>query len=170
MSHYTLTVSQVQNLRCLSVKKLVTRKNASLIAAVGVLVIVVFIAWKLMSSTPLIVVEGISMLPTLYTGDIVVVYKPSPEEIKTGDIIVYKSPIHNKLVIHRVIKIVKCETGYCYITKGDNNLRADNEIGLQPRHGIDYEHIVGVVLGIRVGNMTSPIRIPYLGLLTILFR
>ncbi len=150
--------------------KLMTRKNASLIATVGTLFVIVLAAWKLMSSTPLIVVEGVSMLPTLYTGDIVVVYKPSPEEIKTGDIVVYKSPIHNKLVIHRIIKIVKCESGYCFITKGDNNLRADNEIGLQPSYGIDYEHIVGVVLGIRVGDATAPIRIPYLGLLTILFR
>ncbi len=151
-------------------EKLITKKNASLIAAVGTLFVIVLAAWKLMSSTPLIVVEGVSMLPTLYTGDIVVVYKPSPEEIRIGDIIVYKSPMHNKLVIHRIIKIVKCESGYCFITKGDNNLRADNEIGLQPSYGIDYEHIVGVVLGIRVGDSTAPIRIPYLGLLTILFR
>lgn len=146
-----------------------SRRNMILFALTIVgLIVAVLLFQRYVSTTPLIVVEGASMLPTLYTGDIVIVYKPSPEDIKTGDIIVYKSS--DRLVIHRVIEVVKCGNDYCYITKGDNNPIADNIMGLQPSHGVSYDNVIGVVIGIRFGNMSAPLRIPYLGLLTIIIH
>lgn len=126
-------------------------------------------------STPFVVVEGYSMLPTLYNGDIVIVYKPSPYDIKIGDILVYHS-LRGELVIHRVIKINSgpgCKP-LCYVTKGDNNPVDDVALMLQPRLGISYDEVVGVVyqidLDINGKNVVAPLRIPYLGLLSFIAR
>ncbi|HIQ23939.1 MAG TPA: signal peptidase I [Pyrodictium delaneyi] len=130
---------------------------------------------KLGISTPLVVVEGYSMLPTLYNGDIVIVYKPSPYDIKVGDILVYHS-LRGELVIHRVIKINSgpgCKP-LCYVTKGDNNPVDDVALMLQPHLGISYDEVVGIVyqidLDINGKNIVAPFRIPYLGLLSFIAR
>ncbi|KSW11931.1 hypothetical protein CF15_03820 [Pyrodictium occultum] len=122
-------------------------------------------------SSPFVVVEGYSMLPTLYNGDIVVIHKPPPTDIKIGDIIVYHS-LRGELVIHRVVKIEKgpgCRP-LCYITKGDNNPVDDATMGLQPWTGVSYSDVVGVVcqvsLNIDGRRVSAPLRIPYLGLLS----
>ncbi len=130
------------------------------------------------TSTPLVVVSGNSMLPTLYHGDIVIIYKPSPWQIKEGDIIVYKST-RGELVIHRVVRVSessftgKCQP-VCYITKGDNNRLEDPWIGLQPQSGVSYSDVLGEVLTIRVSigyfHVNAPLRIPYLGLLSFLLK
>ncbi len=126
-------------------------------------------------SSPIVVVKGTSMLPTLYYGDLVIVHKVPPDKIHVGDIIVYKSEYHGELVIHRVIKIVKgpqCKP-LCYVTKGDNNLVSDAGF-LEPTYGISYDKVIGVVysINIKVGEIEvkAPLRIPYLGLLVLLIR
>ncbi len=126
-------------------------------------------------SSPIVVVKGTSMLPTLYYGDLVIVHKVPPDKIHVGDIIVYKSEYHGELVIHRVIKIVKgpqCKP-LCYVTKGDNNLVSDAGF-LEPAYGISYDKVIGVVysIHIKVGEIEvkAPLRIPYLGLLVLLIR
>ena len=62
--------------------------------------------------------RGISMMPAIEAGDIVIV-DTQPEKISIGDVIVYR--YGDLLVGHRVIGIVK----EGYITKGDNNLYTD---------------------------------------------
>jgi signal peptidase len=126
-------------------------------------------------SSPFVVVEGTSMLPTLYNGDIVLIYKPPPDKIKIGDIVVYES-LRGNLVIHRVIKInygPGCNP-VCFVTKGDNNYQADNVLGLEPKQGISYDRILGVVFSIHAKingkEYAAPLRIPYLGLITIYIR
>ena len=126
-------------------------------------------------ASPIVVVKGTSMLPTLYYGDLVIVHKVPPDKIHVGDIIVYKSEYRGELVIHRVIKIVKgpqCKP-LCYITKGDNNIASDAGF-LEPMYGISYDKVIGVVysIHIQVGGMDTqaPLRIPYLGLLVLLVR
>ena len=149
-------------------------RRAGMLAAVIIAVVAVIIAVKSYGrlATPLVVVEGNSMLPTLYSGDLVVIYKPQPQDIRVGDIVVYRSPLTGRLVIHRVIEINECDGSYCYITKGDNNLHPDNSpmLALEPSTGIPYEDVVGVVIGIRRGGSTAPLRIPYLGILTMIAR
>ncbi|MEM0025067.1 MAG: signal peptidase I [Zestosphaera sp.] len=98
----------------------------------------------------LAVVEGKSMEPLLWTGDVVVVYKSS--EIRVGDVVIYES--RGSYVIHRVIEV----RSNCYLIKGDNNPIPD---GCIPK-----ELIAGKVLSI--GN--SVIKIPGVGYLTLLMR
>jgi len=130
---------------------------------------------KLDITSPFVVVEGYSMLPTLYNGDIVIVHKPSPYDIKVGDILVYQS-LRGELVIHRVVRI---NTGpgckpLCYVTKGDNNPVDDVALMLQPRLGVSYDEVVGVVYQLNIDvngrHVAAPLRIPYLGLLSFITR
>jgi signal peptidase I len=54
-------------------------------------------------------------------GDIMVLYKPNPKDIRIGDTIVYMADRPDP-IIHRVIKIVISDDGsYVYATKGDHN-------------------------------------------------
>jgi len=125
--------------------------------------------------SPFVVVEGTSMLPTLYNGDIVLIHKPPPDKIRVGDIIVYES-LKGNLIIHRVVKINRMPgcNPVCFVTKGDNNYLPDNMLGLQPEHGVSYDQIIGVVvsLHVKIGGReyAAPIRIPYLGLITLYIR
>ena len=62
-------------------------------------------------------VVGISMLPTLWPGDIVSVHGHPAEEVKPGDIVVFR---HGKrLVTHRVIQRTSCQKSIQWITRGD---------------------------------------------------
>jgi len=63
--------------------------------------------------------RGISMLPAIHPGDVVII-DTKPDSIQIGDVIIYK--YGDKLIGHRVIAIV--QEGY--ITKGDNNPYPDN--------------------------------------------
>ncbi len=126
-------------------------------------------------SSPIVVVKGTSMLPTLYYGDLVIVHRVPPDKIHVGDIIVYRSEYRGELVIHRVIKIVhapQCKP-LCYITKGDNNLVSDAGF-LEPSYGISYSKVIGVVYTVHFKangrEIKAPLRIPYIGLLVLLTR
>lgn len=67
--------------------------------------------------------HGYSMFPTLKAGDIGFVENCAPENLKTGDIVVFKA--HGKLIAHRLISIIKHENIISYVAKGDKNLHAD---------------------------------------------
>jgi signal peptidase len=75
-------------------------------------------------------VDGVSMLPTLEEGDLVVIANVPYSSIQTGDIIVYGGPCSQVFydgqaapVIHRVVQII----GGGFITKGDNNGYTDQQ-------------------------------------------
>jgi signal peptidase len=113
-------------------------------------------------------VEGRSMEPLLHTGDLVILVKR--DRVNVGDIIVYSSG--SKYIIHRVVAVYEVNGYYCYVTKGDNNIAPD--VG-DPRRcppgpfgvsGVPEDSVVGVVL--TVGG--RPIKIPYIGGITLLFR
>ncbi len=53
-------------------------------------------------------------------GDIMVLYGKKPENIKTGDILVFQSSLRPDPIIHRVIEI-KHDGEYQFTTKGDHN-------------------------------------------------
>jgi ATP-binding cassette subfamily B protein len=71
--------------------------------------------------------QGYSMYPTLRPGDIGIVEKWNTDELKIGDIIVFKA--NNKLVAHRLIKIIFRNDIRLYIAKGDKNNYFDEAFG-----------------------------------------
>jgi len=67
--------------------------------------------------------KGNSMYPTLKAGDVGLVEKCSIEDLKVGDILVYKT--NNTLVGHRLVDISIANTEYILTTKGDKCYKSD---------------------------------------------
>lgn len=87
-------------------------------------------------------------------GDIMVLYGEKPKDIKTGNVIVYKTDSSGNPIIHRVFDKWAESGTYYFKTKGDNNK------GLLPfENRIPENQIQG----------TAILRIPYLGWIKILF-
>jgi len=69
-------------------------------------------------------VSGVSMLPTLQSGDVTVVFEDYPfSRLRVGDVVIMNSE-KGYNVIHR---IVRRHRGGRWITKGDNNRYEDRE-------------------------------------------
>jgi signal peptidase I len=103
------------------------------------------------------------MSPTLLEGDIVAYTPIKIEDVKIGDIVVFKSYIHwpdEKIVVHRVSEIKKDSKGNLILeTKGDKNIFTD-QAGLHvPEPYIRGDHLIGKVLSI--GQL--PLKIPFVG-------
>lgn len=106
--------------------------NTILIPMIVVLVFIFVLTTVMKTHSPLAVVEIddtpwyiSSMYPTLYPGDLLLL--TSGEDLKVGDIIVYRNPYDkNKNIVHRIIDITVTSTGEKrYVTKGDHNLGPD---------------------------------------------
>lgn len=68
-----------------------------------------------------------SMEPTIKAGDSIIFTKAKYDDLKVGDIIIYKSKegdTKGLYIVHRIIE----QTDEGFITKGDNNQSADSEI------------------------------------------
>jgi signal peptidase len=145
--------------------------NRSDYVKLAIVIIIIVLAFNLKyiltiatgSETPIAVVKGYSMYPLLREGDLVFAYKPSPDKIHVGDIVIYRG-IRGELIIHRVIRIVKINNKYYYVTKGDNNPIPDYPEFQGP--GIPYIRIEGVI--VKIGD--SVLKIQYLGYLSIWFH
>ncbi|MDI9619949.1 MAG: signal peptidase I [Candidatus Nezhaarchaeota archaeon] len=106
------------------------------------------------TSTPISVVDGRSMEPTFYDGDIVLVVGVKPSELKVGDVIVYRAS--NGLIIHRIIGVAVEGGRLFFTTKGDNNPVPDP----MP---VPEDRVVGRVVGVilpRAGGLLDAL-IPY---------
>lgn len=111
------------------------------------------LAFVLKTKYPMASITSGSMWPALKTGDMVFIKGiENKDEIKVGDIIVYKNPLG--FTIHRVIEINE----NIIITKGDANNVSDAPV--------KFEEIIGKTLDFN----NKPIRIPYLGQISILFN
>ncbi len=146
------------------------------IAILVILVLNLFTPYITGAEAPMAVVSGTSMLPLFREGDIVLLYKPPPNEIRVGDVVVYKR-CGGGYIIHRVIDVVRIDDRYYYRTKGDNNPYDDSRLRQFYEYspiricsdirtpGIPYERIVGVA--VEVNGFTF--KIPYLGYLSLMF-
>lgn len=101
------------------------KSNLKMIAFFLVLALFVAFFIGLLPIKPVVVATG-SMEPTIQTGDIVLVCKADPENLKADDIIQYQKDSYT--VIHRIIECNEEEDGLTgFITKGDNNNAPDDE-------------------------------------------
>jgi signal peptidase I len=130
------------------------------------------------TSSPLVVVESESMLPTLEIGHLLVLQARAPDQIEVGNIIVFDASYHDKPIVHRIISIQNVTivpenitagtpaiTELRYYTKGDNNDVQD------PMYRV-YEDIIGVVVYAipYIGHITLFLHQPYgLAIVLILF-
>jgi signal peptidase I len=77
-------------------------------------------------------ISGNSMLPTLKSGEMAVVFKSYPfEKLRIGDVVIIESD-RGFSVIHR---IVRRNRGGTWVTQGDNNAREDRELLGQDNFG-----------------------------------
>ena len=77
---------------------------------------------------------GISMLPIIGDGTIIVVVPTKWEDLKESDIVVYRTPA-GKLVAHRLVSL----EGDHWIIKGDNNDLVDP-------YTVTRENLLGVAI------------------------
>lgn len=79
------------------------------------------------NTTPLIVLTD-SMYPTIQGGDLIIVNKEDPKNIKAGDVIAYFDPAATSgtaVVSHRVTDVTTADGQVAWKTKGDANTGAD---------------------------------------------
>jgi signal peptidase len=143
-----------------------TKREASLLLLfLTFIALAILLAFRPPHEVPAAIIKGRSMLPLLREGDLVFVVRCDPSDIRTGDIVIYRSKFENKLIIHRVIDIRYENNVYYFVTKGDNNFSPDIsefDFGL----GVNQNRIVGKVLSI--GNYV--VKIPYIGHLALMLR
>jgi len=106
----------------------------------------------------IVVVNGVSMNPTYYEGDLLVVQGiPDTSCIEVHDVIVFHDPYRwDLLIVHRVVDVRALNDQLIFWTQGDNNDYADP-------WQVQEEHIAGRVLQKipYVGSVVTAIRSPY---------
>ncbi|MEK7643423.1 MAG: signal peptidase I [Patescibacteria group bacterium] len=109
------------------------------------------LSWYLGTPYPIAAITSGSMWPALHTGDLVFIKAVSKENLKVGDVVVWKNDSGKGFVIHRVVRL-KDKT---FVTKGDANFIEDAPV--------KYEDLVGKTVQIFGRNA----RLPYFGLVTV---
>ncbi|TFG05225.1 MAG: signal peptidase I [Promethearchaeota archaeon] len=119
------------------------------------------------TDTPVTVVEGSSMEPTLYQGDLIFVGKPHDlgtiNNGTNGDILIYFSPLFKFLIIHRVIDKYYNDTDHKWYfnTQGDYDGHPDNQDAYGLGGGyLPEDYVKGIMIG----------RIPWIGNIGIFLR
>ena len=133
-----------------------------LISYVAIIVIGIILAQHMN-----VVVSG-SMEPVFYRGDVVVIEKTdflgineiNPNDLKIGDIVIYRATWFPEPVIHRIIATETDINGTpYYVTKGDNN-------PVQDPAPVYHDQVMAKV--ITLGN--TPFVIPKVGYITLWIR
>jgi len=114
---------------------------------------------------PIASITSSSMWPTLKQGDIVFIKGVSSrDEIKIGDIVVYKNPSPpvggsgqaQSFTIHRVVQL----NVNTFVTKGDANNVEDSPT--------TYDKLIGKAVD--WNSSSNPVRVPYLGTISQIFK
>ncbi len=102
---------------------------------------------------PFIVLSG-SMETDIRVGDLIITKKVDPTTLKIGDVIAFRDP-ENTVTTHRIIEEVTCQTGVCFITKGDNNSSQDQQL-------VELDDVEGIYIARipAVGNMLKSLSEP----------
>ncbi|MFC1914362.1 signal peptidase I [Chloroflexota bacterium] len=130
--------------------------------ALGLIIIVVACIIGFLSIrgvTPFMPISGTSMEPAFKAGDLILIERVSPSQIKEGDVIVYNvTPLVQDaynfppVIAHRVIRISTFDNSVAFRTKGDNT-------GEDP-------------ITVRAGDLRGKVsdQIPYLGFPLLFFQ
>lgn len=97
------------------------------------------------------VISG-SMEPSMHAGDVMITRPVAPEEVRVGDVVLFKPARGESLVAHRVVEITR-EPDLRFVTRGDANSGKDP-------NPVSTEELEGTLF----------LRIPYLYLLFTLIR
>lgn len=93
---------------------------------------------------------GLSMRPSIYGGEWIVVRRAGAEEIGMGDVVIYQSgPV---FVAHRVIRKRQQDDRICFTMKGDAHLAAEGEIAA--------EEVVAKVVAMKKADKTIDLSRP----------
>ena len=96
-------------------------------AAAGLVVALVAVYAALLAAgfKPVAVYSG-SMEPSLGVGSLALDRVVPARDVRVGDVITFNDPyMKNRLVTHRVVRILHTKTGLAYRTKGDANSHRD---------------------------------------------
>ncbi len=107
------------------------------------------LSWYLDTPYPMAAITSGSMWPVLKEGSLVFIQSVKKEDIKIGDIVVYRND--KGFTIHRVAELRENDL----ITKGDANFQKDAPT--------KYENVIGRALMI-FGRIAA---IPYLGMISV---
>jgi len=72
-------------------------------------------------------VRGRSMYPSIRNGDIVLVEKTDPASLRVGDVVVVRNGA-GTLLVHRIVRIVRCDGRRGCITRGDAGFHEDGDM------------------------------------------
>ena len=99
-----------------------------LLAAVGVLSILLWGATRLGYVQPLVVISG-SMEPGIMTGDLLLDVRTPTQDVEVGEVAAIFNPVTQNLVSHRVISIEKTgDSAWDIQMKGDANNSPDGGV------------------------------------------
>ena len=97
----------------------------SVIVLVIIVILAIWFALGIFPIKPIAIATG-SMSPQINIGDIAIIKKCGPNDVKVGDIIEYKMP--DFTVVHRIVEIKQENGKFYFATKGDNNSNRDKNL------------------------------------------
>lgn len=117
-----------QSIKLLDKEPKTIKRNSKFISFLGNTILIGFtIVFSLLVSGitdfVMISIGSNSMAPVINKGDAVLYKKVDSEEIKVGDVLVFR--YDGKIIVHRVIDIEEHNKEKVYYTKGDNNEHED---------------------------------------------
>ena len=107
-----------------------SKRQAKTLSKFIILVIIVYLStyaslyglkYVLNTDYPVVVVEGVSMETTYIQGDLLVLRGIPVQDIKLGDVVVYRRSVNSMLIVHRVVAIKTIGGELYFTTQGDNH-------------------------------------------------
>merc|ERR1711970_699592 len=148
------------------VKRMDKRQFLYQVLSFGMIVSSALMIWKgLMvvtgSESPIVVVLSGSMEPAFQRGDLLFLTNYEEEDIRVGEIVVFKIDGRDIPIVHRVLKLHEKEDGTIkFLTKGDNNSVDDRGLYAPGQLWLDRKDVVGRARGF----------LPYVGIVTIIMN
>jgi len=113
------------------------------------------------SESPIVVVLSGSMEPAFHRGDLLFLTNYQNEDIRVGEIVVFKVEGRDIPIVHRVLKLHEKEDGTVkFLTKGDNNSVDDRGLYAPGQYWLARKDVVGRARGF----------LPYVGIVTIIMN